>query len=83
MLTVSVSSDVLGRSLAYTGAAREVDKVYDRLEGIKFSNKPENDLLFIFGDYNAAVEGAPMFASGVYKDNQERLNKLWKTVVKV
>lgn len=80
MLTVLVSNDILGRALAYSGAAREVDKVYDRLEGIKLSNKPENDLIFILSDYNSAIEGAPMFASGVYKENEVRLNKIWLTV---
>ncbi len=80
MLTVLVSNDILGRAIAYLGAAQEVDKVYDRLERIKSSTKPENDLFFILSDYNSAIEGAPMFASGVYKKNEARLNKLWLNV---
>lgn len=78
MLTLLVSNDILGRALSYSNATQEVAKVYDSLEEVKSSENPAHALLFILGDYNSAVEGAPMFASGVYERNSKRLNELWR-----
>ena len=72
-----LSSDFLGAALSYRSAAAEVEQVKTRLLAARTAGTPLPDVLTIMGDYNAAVEGAPMFVRGVYKKHNERLNWLW------
>lgn len=76
-LIYSLSTDFLGAVLSYRNAANEVEQVKTRIQTARAKGFPLPDVLTIMGDYNAAVEGAPMFALGVYKKHNERLNGLW------
>jgi hypothetical protein len=79
LLSLVISSDILGRAVDYFEASRAVSEIDGRLEKFLSSNSDPNDLLFIFCDYNAAVETAPVICSGVYEQYKSRLIKLWNT----
>lgn len=72
-----VSVDLLGRAVAYSEASRAAGYVDDRLEGIGISDFDENDLIFIWGDYNAAVQNAPLIPTSIYQTHKERLDRLF------
>jgi hypothetical protein len=78
ILTLLVSSEIIGAAFAYGRAARSLKIMLPRLESIRAAGFPRADLLGILCDYNSTVEGAPMFPPGIYGANQERLNALWK-----
>jgi hypothetical protein len=77
MLVLLVSTDVLGRALAYSRASHTVDRICLRIKEIKPSGYPRCDLLMILCDYNSAVECAPMPAAGIYEKHRDQLNRLW------
>lgn len=77
-ITLFVSAEVFGAAVAFASAARCVERVNLRLTALRGSGARRADLLQIMGDYNSAVEGAPLFVPGVYRRNRERLNQLWK-----
>ncbi|HZH27567.1 MAG TPA: hypothetical protein VEY95_10335 [Azospirillaceae bacterium] len=72
-----LSTDFLGAYIGYRSAAQEVDQVLARLRTARVAGYQLPDVLTIMGDYNAAVEAAPMFARGVYEKHNNRLNDLW------
>jgi putative Ca2+/H+ antiporter (TMEM165/GDT1 family) len=73
-----VSQDVLGRALAYSRGANQVSELAIRAQAVKACKTGDTgDLFTLFGDYNSAVEGSPMFVPGVYSEQRVRLNKLW------
>jgi len=76
--TLLVSTDLLGASIAYASAAETVRNVIQRLRLAKANGYPQHDLLMILGDYNSAVEGAPLFPPGVYAHYADWLNDTWK-----
>lgn len=78
VLAVVISKDVFGEALSYTYAFQEVEHVGSRLQKIKASGHPWSDLLLVMNDYNSVVEKAPLFVTGLYQKNKERLNRLWK-----
>ncbi len=77
LLTLIISNDILGRALDYSDAAHAISDVDQRLEAYLKSNTDQNDLHFILGDYNSAVEAAPVVCGGVYEKNKGRLTELW------
>jgi len=77
LLVLLVSRELAGAAVAYRNAAAEASKLLPRLEAIRQHDYTRADLMLTFSDYNAIVQGAPMFVPGVYRKNQERLNKLW------
>lgn len=77
MVVFLVSTDIFGAALAYSSSARAVENVVSRLQTAKASGYPKHDLFVIWGDYNSAVEGAPMFPKGVYARHSNELNRLW------
>lgn len=78
-LTLLVSRDFFGKALAYSSAERAVDDVKSRLEVLKARDDTQilQDLYLVLGDYNSAVESAPLFLPGLYNRNKDRLEKLW------
>lgn len=77
LLMFLVSIDVLGMALSYSSTAHAVSNIDDRLEVLKAIESPEHDLILIFGDYNAAVEDAPLIPTSIYQRHHDRLNNLW------
>lgn len=77
MLILLISADVLGAALSYSSAAQTVLQVVLRLQRAKVASYPLHDILLILGDYNSAVEAAPMFTPGIFEAHQDELNKLW------
>ena len=75
MLAVVVSADFLGAGFAYSSTNEEVTRVIERLRRNRAAGCPLEGLMIIFGDYNAAVEGMPLFSKGLYPRYQERLNR--------
>jgi hypothetical protein len=55
-----------------------MEKIDQQLESLNPSNLTLQDVLIIFGDYNAILESSPPIESGLYKRAQERLSRLWK-----
>lgn len=77
VLMFLTSTDILSRAISFSRAASVASKADDRLEQIKEAKHPEHDIIFIFSDYNAGVEGAPLISEAMYNRNKDRLNKLW------
>jgi len=72
-----ISKDVLGAALAYGRAARSVREVMLRLQHCGAQSWPQDRLMRIVGDYNAAVESAPLPRPGLYQRDKDRINRLW------
>lgn len=77
LLTLLVSTDVLGAAFSYGNAAKALKSMLPRLEAVRALGYPRADLLLLLADYNSAVEGAPMYPPGIYDKRRDRLNKLW------
>jgi hypothetical protein len=78
LLVFYVSSDVLGAALSYSSAERVVCNICIRLQRAKAASYPTHDILLILGDYNSAVEGAPLMVPGIYESHRDELDRLWK-----
>jgi hypothetical protein len=76
-MTLVVSAEMLGVALSYQVARRTLDRIGPRLEAVRNNAMSIQDLAVILCDYNSAVESAPMFATGLYLGNRDRLNELW------
>ena len=79
-ITLLISRSFMGNALAYSGAERAVARILERLQILKKTDDDKEmlpDLLMILGDYNSAVESAPLFLPGMYKRNKTALDKLW------
>jgi hypothetical protein len=81
MLVLLVSTDILGRALAYSTASHTLDRIGLRIKEIRPSGYPRCDLLMILCDYNSAVESSPMPAARIYEKHREQLNRLWNESV--
>jgi hypothetical protein len=77
ILIFLTSVDMFNRALSFDKAASLASKTDDRLEHIKESKHPEHDIIFVFSDYSAGVEGVPLISTALYDRNRERLNSLW------
>lgn len=78
VLAFLVSAEVLARAWMYQLAEREVQRVELLL---RHPPPPNTDahgrLLHLMGDYNAAVEMAPLMLKGIYAKHQRDLNNRW------
>ena len=77
-LVFFIGNEVLGAAKGYDRAVEVLSKLQARVAAIRATGYPSGDLLLLFADYNAAVEGAPMMAPGVYDRHQARLDDLWR-----
>ncbi|WP_339822499.1 hypothetical protein [uncultured Parasphingorhabdus sp.] len=77
-LVLLMSQDIAGNAMAYASAHRQLAGFQSRLKNLRLSGYPQPDLLLLLGDYNSAVESAPMMAPGVYQQNRVRLDELWR-----
>lgn len=77
-LTLLISKNFLGAAISYTSTAASLRSILERLETSKKGDDSLEDLLFIFVEYNSAVEGAPLFIPGIYEKQQSKLNQLWR-----
>ena len=82
LLMFLTSIDFLGRALEYSEASTTTGRVDDRLENFQASNFSENDLVLIWGDYNAAVQEAPLIPTFIYEKHKDRLTCLFSQRVK-
>ncbi len=73
-----VTIDLLGAAIACSQAASLLSHIDDRLSNIILSGCPQPDVIAVFGDYNAAVQAAPLIPTWLYKQHRERLARLWK-----
>lgn len=78
LTTILVSREVFGDAVAYSMAHEEVRHVLERLEALKGKPDKVADLMLILGDYNAAVEAAPMPQAGVYHRRHKAITKAWQ-----
>lgn len=78
VMTVLASREVFGDAAAYSTAHREVCKVIERLEALRVKADKKADLMLILGDYNSAVETAPMPQYGVYERRRNVIAEAWR-----
>lgn len=78
VLIFLVGQDVLGAARAYMRAHEALASLQARVRAVRQVGYPKGDLLLLLGDYNSAVEGAPLMAPGVYKREAARLDALWR-----
>lgn len=78
MLILLISADFFGAAHAYSHTARMMENVTMRLRTNKAAGYPLQDLLLVMGDYNSAVEAAPVISPKLYEAYQDKLNQLWK-----
>ena len=77
ILMFLIATDLLGRALGFTKASNSLNEIDNRIENVKSSNYSEHDIILILGDYNAAVQGAPLIPTSIYIRNKDRLSMLW------
>jgi len=77
LLMLLISIDFLGRAVDYAHASSAVGRVDERLEKSQATALSQSDLLLIWGDYNAAVQEAPLIPQSVYEKHRDRLNALF------
>jgi len=77
LLTFAVSFEILGAALAYQASSEDLAKFGARIEAVRATDHSLADVLMLLFDYNAAVEGAPMFVPGLYDREKDKLNALW------
>lgn len=77
LLTLGVSAEILGSALAYQASTSELGKFGSRIAAVRATGFDLADVLMLLFDYNAAVEGAPMFVPGAYDREKDKLNGLW------
>jgi hypothetical protein len=75
MIILLLSNDFFGNSQDYTAALVIIKNVIARIETNKEAGYPLDHLLLIVGDYNSAVERAPMVLPGVYRLVRDKLNR--------
>jgi uncharacterized protein (TIGR03437 family) len=76
-LVLLVSSDFLGTAFAFSDSAQALEHIDTRLQGWKRGDGTSEEILFIFGNYNSAVEGAPTVPDWIRRRNQARLDQIW------
>lgn len=72
-----LSWDVFGAAMKYDAAAHSVAGISRRIAAVRTAGFPRNDFLLLLGDYNSAIEEAPIVAPYVYERNKARLNQVW------
>ncbi len=77
VLSVLISREFFGAAMAYTVAASTASSIVERLQSLQSDDDILPDLMLILGDYNSAVESAPLFLPGVYEKHEKKLNALW------
>jgi len=84
---VILSTDFLGTAVSYDRARRETQRTIDRVQRLKETGASIEAAILIFAEYNAAVEGAPVFSNGLYPRHSKSLNaeydKYFKTTEEV
>lgn len=78
VMTILASREVFGDAVAYSTAHREVCLIMERLEALRVKADKTADLMLILGDYNSAVEMAPMPESGVYERRRNVVSEAWR-----
>jgi hypothetical protein len=77
-LVFVLSSDVLGAWQAHLSAAKDIERIRQRLMTADRAGYPMSDVLLAMTDYNAAIEGAPEIVPFVYQARREQLDQRWK-----
>lgn len=77
-LVFVLSSDVLGAWQAHLSAAKDIQKIRQRLIAAGHGGYPLSDILLAMTDYNAAIEGAPEVVPFVYQARRGQLDQRWK-----
>lgn len=78
VLSFAVSAQIAGAAGSYYLALQILEKIVPRIERVRAEGLSIPQLLMVVGDYNSAVESAPLFVSGLYKRHKGHLNELWK-----
>lgn len=78
ILVFVVSSHALGAALAHLSANHAICRVLGRIATASARGYPQTDLILIMGDYNAAVEAAPMILPLTYRLRKNRLTDAWE-----
>lgn len=73
-----IGNEMLGAARGYTRAHEALSSLQARVRAIRGNGYPAGDLLLLLGDYNSAVESAPMMAPRVYEKHRVRLDDLWR-----
>ncbi len=76
-LVFVLSSDVLGAWQAHLSAAKDIEKIRQRLMTADRAGYPMSDVLLAMTDYNAAIEGAPEIVPFVYQARRKHLDQRW------
>lgn len=77
VLVFILSSDVLGARQAHLSAAKDIEKIRQRLMTADRVGYPMSDVLLAMADYNAAIEGAPEVVPFIYQARREQLDQRW------
>ena len=77
-LVFVLSSDVLGAWQAHLSAAKDIEKIRQRLMTADRAGYPMADVLLAMTDYNAAIEGAPEIVPFAYSLKRKKLDQRWK-----
>lgn len=78
LLTWLVAGYLLNTALAFTKSHGAMDDIEGRLDGLIDRELALNDILVIYGDYNAVVEKTPIIPTRVYRRNKAKFNALWQ-----
>jgi len=78
ILTLLISTDILGSAMAHSEAASGTERIVHRLADAEARNYPEPDILLILSDYNAIVETTPIAVPGLYELHRNRLERLFQ-----
>lgn len=78
---VAIISELFLRAERHDQAVRVIAPLQTQLCGLYQSHKPSDSLVFlIIGNYNAAVECAPMIPKSVYINNRDKLNRQFAAI---
>lgn len=72
-----ISAEYLGKYFAYRNAADALSSLPHRLDEARNQSYPEPRMIAIMGDYNSAVESAPLFVRGLYGKLEPELKRTW------
>lgn len=78
IVTLLMSTDVLGSAVAHSEASAGTERIVSRLADAEGRNYPEADILLLLSDYNAIVESTPIAVPGLYEIHRTRLEGLFQ-----
>jgi len=78
LLMFLITVDLSGNTLAYRDAARDLAVIDNRLDNLMSKDVSIVDVVSVFGDYNAAVQDAPLMPTFIYKAKHDQLDRLWR-----